>query len=439
MSRESFLNRTLVSAAAALTLLLVTRGGPSGAAEPQPEGKLRVLVVTGGHDYEKQPFEAMFAAIPDIEAKQVTYPDAAQLLTPSLTETCDAIVFYDMWAQGITPEQQQAFVALLEKGIGIVALHHTLGAHANWPEYDKIIGGRFQLADRVVDGKTLPRSGYDHDQDIAVKVADAEHPITRGLKDFSIHDETYCRYDTDPQARVLLTTDHPKSDPELAWVKQYGRSRVFYLQLGHDHLAYENPSFRELVARGIRWSAGRPADPTAAAQPLFNGRDLAGWRTEGSARWEAKDGQLIGRQGENGAAGELLTDATYGDFELRVTFRVEWPANSGVWYRYQSPQQAYQADILEYQQPFALTGSLYCTGKMFIAVNDKPEIVNREGWNTLLIRAVGDRQVVLLNGTKVADVRDTTSDCGRIGFQVHAGDQFTNMRIVVKDICLRPI
>jgi type 1 glutamine amidotransferase len=30
---------------------------------------------------------------------------------------------------------------------------------------------------------------------------------------------------------------------------------VVYLILGHDHFAYENPNFRELVARSIRWTA----------------------------------------------------------------------------------------------------------------------------------------------------------------------------------------
>jgi type 1 glutamine amidotransferase len=55
----------------------------------------------------------------------------------------------------------------------------------------------------------------------------------------------------------LLKTAHPKNDPELAWVTRYGNSRVFYLMLGHDHSAYENPNYRELVARGIRWAAGR--------------------------------------------------------------------------------------------------------------------------------------------------------------------------------------
>jgi hypothetical protein len=57
--------------------------------------------------------------------------------------------------------------------------------------------------------------------------------------------------------KLLLKTDHPKNDPELAWVKDYGKSRVFYLMLGHDAKAWENPMFTEILARGIRWAAGR--------------------------------------------------------------------------------------------------------------------------------------------------------------------------------------
>lgn len=422
-----------------LALAWLILSGVVPAAEPAAEGKVRVLVVTGGHAYEKEPFEELFNSIPDIVARHAAYPQAAELLKPELAADTDVIVFYDMWAKGISPEQQQAFVALLNQGIGIVALHHTLAAHAEWPEYQKLIGGRFFLQDREVDGKTLPKSGYDHDQDIDVKIADVEHPITRGLKDFTIRDETYCRYDTDPQARVLLTTEHPKSDRELAWVTQYGPSRVFTLQLGHDHFAYEHPAYRQLIARGIRWAAGRPADPQSPAVRLFNGRDLKGWKTEGAARWSVEDGMLVGKQGEKGAAGELLTEAAYDDFELTVTFRMHWPGNSGVWFRYQSPKQAYQADILEYKNPYALTGSLYCTGKMFLAVNDKPELVNREGWNTLVIRSVDNRQVVMLNGHRIADVRDDTSRQGHIGFQVHQGDAFQDMKIEVKQLDLRPI
>ncbi len=432
-------HRFPLAAMLAFAMLLVSRA-PTQADQPQlEEDHLRVLVVTGGHAYEETQFYDMFAAMPDIKVTRAAYPEAAELLTPSLADKCDVIVFYDMWVKGITPEQQANFVALLNKGVGVVALHHTLAAHQNWPEYQRIIGGRYFTAPRKVDGKELPKSTFQHGVDMKIAIADGQHPITRGMKPFEIHDEAYAGFETDPEATVLLTTNHPKSNKEIAWVKTYGNSRVLYLQLGHDHFAYENPDFARLVARGIRWSAGRLADPEAPAEALFNGKDLTGWEAEGGADWEVRDGVLVGQQGDNFAPGDLLTTASFDDFELSVTYQVVWPANSGIWYRYQEPKKCFQADILEYKEPFALSGSLYCPGKLFIAINEDASIIDREGWNTIVVRAVGNRQVIFLNGTKVADVRDDTSRHGKIGFQIHAGNQFGKMRIHVRDVSIRKI
>jgi len=239
-----------------LTVQAAAGEAAAGEAAAAKGGKVRVLVITGGHDFEQAPFYGMFEAMEGVTMTKATYPDAASLLTPDLADTCDVVVFYDMWAQGISDTQQQAFVKLLERGIGVVALHHTLAAHQNWPEYARIIGGKFHLQRQEGD-KVVPGSGYFHDQEVNVRVANSSHPITRGLSDFQIRDETYNNYDTDPKAEVLLTTEHPKSDRELAWVKTYAKSRVVYVALGHDHFAYENPNFRTVVARSILWAAGR--------------------------------------------------------------------------------------------------------------------------------------------------------------------------------------
>jgi len=56
----------------------------------------------------------------------------------------------------------------------------------------------------------------------------------------------------------LLTTDEPTSTKTIGWAHTYGKSRVAYLELGHDHLAYENPSYQRLLAQAIRWTAQKP-------------------------------------------------------------------------------------------------------------------------------------------------------------------------------------
>jgi type 1 glutamine amidotransferase len=236
--------------------VLTVCAAASVAGEPPEKEKLRVLLTFGGHGFEEQPFFAMFDALENVEYTKAPLPQTAELLKPGLQKQYDVIVMYDMVGK-ITPQQQEAFVKLLQTGIGVVSLHHNLGAHRDWDEFRKIIGGQFILQPCEIDGRKYSPSTWSHDEDLKVTVADKEHPITRGLKDFEIHDETYGGYYTAPGVRVLLTTDHPKNDPELAWVHEYGKSRILYLMLGHDSKAWANPNYPKLLARGIRWTAGQ--------------------------------------------------------------------------------------------------------------------------------------------------------------------------------------
>ena len=238
-----------------VTMALWT-AGPARAVETGKEGKVRVLLTVGGHPYEEEPFYAMFGSMPGVTYDLAHMPKDVGMLKPGLQKKYDVLVMYDMVAR-ISPDEQKAFLALLNEGIGVVALHHNMGAHPDWSEFPKIIGGKYFLKDTEFEGKRYKTSLWEHDQDIHVTVADPNHPITKGIQDFQIHDEVYKGYWTAPDARVLLKTDHPKNNPELAWVTHYGKSPVFYLMLGHDSKAWANPSYQRLVLNGILWAAGR--------------------------------------------------------------------------------------------------------------------------------------------------------------------------------------
>ncbi|HOP78436.1 MAG: ThuA domain-containing protein [Thermogutta sp.] len=239
-----------------LTVCLLASGTWAESTSSAQGGKIRVLLTYGGHGFEEKPFFEMFDNMEGIEYKAIKLPDQADMLNPKAADEFDVIVMYDM-VPAISEKQQEAFVALLKKGIGVVSLHHNMGAHRNWDEFRKIIGGKFILEDCVIDGQEYKKSGWAHGQDYKVIIADPNHPITRGLKDFIIHDETYKDYYTAPNVHVILKTDCPTNDPEIGWVTKYGESRVFYLMLGHDSLAWKNPNYPVILKRGIEWAAGR--------------------------------------------------------------------------------------------------------------------------------------------------------------------------------------
>lgn len=74
------------------------------------------------------------------------------------------------------------------------------------------------------------------------------------------------------------------------------------------------------------------AEREAGFELLFDGRTTDGWhvfRGEGTPGWEARDGALT----RVGTGGDLVTDRTFADFELRLEWRVESGGNSGILYR----------------------------------------------------------------------------------------------------------
>jgi hypothetical protein len=197
------------------------------------------------------------------------------------------------------------------------------------------------------------------------------------------------------------------------------------------------------VALVLMGSYGAPAEEKATpAQTegfvsLFNGKDTTGWTATG-AEWLVRDGCLVGTQ-TDGKGGDLTHEKEWDNFELRVTYRVKWPANSGIWFRFDGKGRGYQFDILKYVKPVAFSGTLYCPGKMFITANLNESIENRDGWNEARIWAVGDRIIMWLNGKRVSDCTDKTHAKGKIGFQVHPGNEVKGMEIVLKKIEVRPL
>jgi hypothetical protein len=189
--------------------------------------------------------------------------------------------------------------------------------------------------------------------------------------------------------------------------------------------------------------AAKGAKPEKGWISLVNGKDLTGWKPVGGADWKVVDGMLVGKQGPNNAPGDLLTEKSFDNFELTVTYKCTWPCNSGVWFRYQNEKTAYQADILDYKKPVAFTGSLYSPGyppgQTFMVINLDKDIEKRDDWNTFQITANGDHIVIVLNGKKTVDVRDKHVAEGKIGYQVHPGAEFGPMSITVKEIRIRPV
>jgi type 1 glutamine amidotransferase len=212
-----------------------------------------VLVITGGHDYDKTTFGEMLSSLGTGVSYQIAeFPDAFQMFQPANRSQYDVLVFYHMW-QNITDAQKKDLAECIAAGKPLVVLHHSICAFDTWDEYRAIIGGKYFHHPTVVNDHQYEASVYKHDVSIPVRVLDTTHPVTRGISDFTIFDETYGKYYVSPDVTPLLETNEPTSTPVIGWAHRYGNAKVVALQSGHDHHAYGDNNYRKLLLQAIHW------------------------------------------------------------------------------------------------------------------------------------------------------------------------------------------
>ena len=189
----------------------------------------------------------------------------------------------------------------------------------------------------------------------------------------------------------------------------------------------------------------------AGFEPLFNGKDLQGWRSlNGNGQYKVEDGAIVG-YGENINANTFLcTEETFKDFELAFEFRfLDRAGNSGLMFRAnQRPGKDGRPDpdgrVFGYQcehdqnHPRSWTAGLYDEarrGWLFPRQGEKEaeqkftaqgqQLFRWEDWNVITIRCAGNHIETWLNGEQRVDFLDQDEKDatyrGFIGLQVHNG------------------
>ncbi|MCY4402860.1 MAG: ThuA domain-containing protein [Candidatus Poribacteria bacterium] len=202
---------------------------------------MKIAVVTGEHGFREKDFDKIFKSMDDIEFIR---EDLDVFVDNPNQKEYDTVVFYNFHRPYPTDTQAKTILDLTERGQGIVILHHAILAFPEWDAYSEMCG---------IDERS--DFGYFPKQTFQVQVTDPTHPITEGLTDWEMGDETYTMTSAGDDSTILLTTDHPDSMDVLGWAREYGNSRIFCLQSGHDNVTYSNPNFREVLRRGIQWCA----------------------------------------------------------------------------------------------------------------------------------------------------------------------------------------
>lgn len=176
-------------------------------------------------------------------------------------------------------------------------------------------------------------------------------------------------------------------------------------------------------------SAEPPAHPSL--EPIFNGRDLTGWKQSAGTCWTVKDGVLVG---ENDAAlkgSMLFTDRDYGDVVVEADCRFSGEIDSGIMLR--KPELQVQIGVSRSLKR-DMTCSFY-NGKYpeEARAPRAADLLVPNDWNRIRVEAKGDTFTVWLNGEQVSRYTNAKYAApAPIGLQIHAGlpmkVEFRNIR-----------
>ncbi|MHC4799913.1 MAG: ThuA domain-containing protein, partial [Planctomycetota bacterium] len=374
---------------------------------------------------------------------------------------------------------RRSLLEWVSNGGGIVAYHHAVGGNTHWPQFQELLGAAYW--------------GHPWNEEIGVKLDEPDHPLLAafGGKNFRITEETFQFREpySRKKVRVLLSLDtkttnmtvpwiHRKdNDFALAWVRQYGKGRVFYCAFGHRTEIWWNPTILRFYLDGIQFAIGDlPVDTTPSAQAksrpepgfrsLFNGKDLWAWKGNPKI-WSVKEGAITGQTTEQNRISEnnflIWTGGDVTDFELRLKFRIE-NGNSGIYFQSEErtnvhaealvgPQADFSADnrwtgvVIEYTRRGILAergqkvvidnkGNIKVIG----SVGDAGELlkyVKPKQWNDYTVITKGGHTILKINDVVMCEIDDNDPrrvPTGKLALQVHQGPP---MLVQFKDIRLR--
>ncbi|RKR08037.1 hypothetical protein CLV91_2803 [Maribacter vaceletii] len=217
----------------------------------QENKKTSVLVVRGGHPYDTPDFENMCNSLEGVHVDLVLDAHFKAMKLDKIKEKYTAILFLNQNKYYEESEKtKKKYVELTNEGIGMVFLHFTLSSQPNWNKYHEIIGGKWFLGSHTKDKSKV--STYFIDLKVDVKVSDKKHPVTKGIKDFTMTDVFYGKIHMEPGVHVLLDSDNTDIAP-IAWTQKYNKSKIVYIMPGYSKKAFENYSYKKLISNALKY------------------------------------------------------------------------------------------------------------------------------------------------------------------------------------------
>lgn len=244
--------------------------------QAQHESVSHALAVIERLGYESGQWDTFIRTDSNIISKAPKKTDGSAASGGPNLNNVDAIFFMGHREVPLDAGQREELLSFVREGKGFVAAHVALTAFDTWPEFLDLIGARY-------DGHPISGPG-------TIVNERPDSPMTKHLPpSFPFSDEFYQPKDhSRDKIDVLLRLDlsnvpenpglHLKGDYPLAWMKTFGKGRVFYGSFAHASETWDIRDIQQMYFEAMRWALGltggdpQPHPMRGTAPPAGRGR-----------------------------------------------------------------------------------------------------------------------------------------------------------------------
>jgi hypothetical protein len=261
---------------ASLVLAAVAFNSAASAADVAP---LKVLLITGGccHDYKKQKdiLKSGLEARVNCTIEQIhvddgsTKPPLPIFGNPDYAKGFDLVIHDECAADIKDPVVIAGVLKPHQDGIPAINLHCAMHSY-RFGDYGKAITKGADNA-KWYEYMGMQSTGHGPQEPIAIAFVDKEHPIVKGMADWTtIKEELYNNVsilDGHALARGKQMQKDKEVETVVAWTFEYGekKAKIFSTTIGHNNDTVADPRYLDMVSRGVLWTTGHiNADGTAA-------------------------------------------------------------------------------------------------------------------------------------------------------------------------------
>ena len=247
-------------------------------AVPKQPRKLLVFSLCEGYVHSSIPYwsKALEVMGRKTGAYEAVFSKDMSMFKPENLNQFDAVCFNNTTHLKFEEPLRKSLMDFIKGGKGIVGIHAATDSFYDWPQAAEMMGGQFCGHPWTADGTW------------AVKIDEPKHPLMAAFegKGFKINDEIYRTkpplYSRDKQLVLMsldMTDEATRSaegieptdrDIGISWVKSYGKGRLFYCSLGHNHHITWNPTILHHYLDGIQFALGDlPADTVSSLDEVL--------------------------------------------------------------------------------------------------------------------------------------------------------------------------